>query len=83
MICRFLLDIRYRNAHSNGTIHAFLPTISFHAVTKHVQDSVMEEFGDPAGNEHIDDAQSHEQDMQLGETQFHRTDAAIGVVESP
>jgi hypothetical protein len=46
-MCRFLLDIRHLNEHSNGMSHNSLPINSFRAVTKGVGEAIAEEFGDP------------------------------------
>ncbi|KAF8511175.1 hypothetical protein JB92DRAFT_2935870 [Gautieria morchelliformis] len=46
VLCRFLMDIRYRNDHPNGTTRPSIRTMSFHAVLRRTGDMIIEEFGD-------------------------------------
>ncbi|KAF8511173.1 hypothetical protein JB92DRAFT_389516 [Gautieria morchelliformis] len=46
VLCRFLMDIRYRSVHPNGTTQPNIRTRSFHAVLRRTGDMIIEEFGD-------------------------------------
>ncbi|KAF8490876.1 hypothetical protein JB92DRAFT_3100623 [Gautieria morchelliformis] len=47
VICRCHLALQERVAHPNGTIHsAHHPVTSFRAATRHIHNSLIEEFGD-------------------------------------
>ncbi|KAF8500647.1 hypothetical protein JB92DRAFT_893627 [Gautieria morchelliformis] len=52
VICRCHLALQERVAHPNGTTHsAHHPVTSFRAATRHIHNSLMEEFGDPSVSE--------------------------------
>ncbi|KAF8532137.1 hypothetical protein JB92DRAFT_1588614 [Gautieria morchelliformis] len=52
VICRCHLALQERVAHPNGTTHsAHYPVTSFRAATRHIHNSLMEEFSDPSVSE--------------------------------
>ena len=67
IVCRFLLEIRQQNSHTNGTSQTYQasPMNSFHPVSQHVGNSVAEEFGDSFFNESFARSQSQGESMEL------------------
>jgi len=74
IICHFLQDIRHRNEHPNGTISTSLPLASgsFQAAAQHIQDVIMEEFGDPPFE------QSSTQEQQQGSIELQKIQSQNG-----
>ena len=74
IVCRFLLDIHHRNEHPNGSTNPSLPLASgsFHAAAQHIQDVIMEEFGDPPFE------QSSTQEQQQGSIELQEVQSQNG-----
>jgi hypothetical protein len=80
IICRFLLDIRQRNEHPNSSPSLQIPITSFHAATQRFDNMVMQEFGDIAPSESLNEDQTVEMELQ---EQHQNTTPAVDISEYP
>ena len=81
LICHFVLDIRQRNDHPNGTSWPSQPIGTFRAVAQCVHNVVIEEFGDPSYDEALGKDQAHGIECQVMHS--YSTEAAVDLQEFP